>query len=230
MSGTTIRVLVVDDEPDLCEILAFNLESEGFVVSCAYSAEAALALIEGGESLQLILLDVMLEKMSGFEMARTLRQRGDDTPIIFLTARDAENDLLEGFGAGGDDYVTKPFSFPTVLARVRAVLKRAGQASKGNEAGRLSVGGIDVDLERQKVTVDGMNIPLTKKEYRILTLLIQNSGSHFTRQQILDSVWDDDTFVNERSVDVHIARLRKKLGKAGNGIVNHSGFGYIFQT
>ena len=119
-----MRILVVDDEPDLCEILCFNLESEGFETERAYSAEAALALIGQGQRFDLILLDVMMEQVSGYDMARQLRERGDNTPIIFLTARDAEVDQLEGFSAGADDYITKPFSFPTVLARIRAVLKR----------------------------------------------------------------------------------------------------------
>lgn len=220
------RILVVDDEPDLCEILCFNLESEGFEAERAYSAEAALQMLEQGASFDLILLDVMMERMSGIDMARHLRSTGVDIPIIFLTARTAEDDQLDGFAAGGDDYVTKPFSFPTVLARIRAVLKRASTTSNND---MLSFGQLTVDVKSKTVAIDGVQVSLTKKEYNILILLLQNQGQHFSRQQIMDSVWDDDTFVGDRSVDVHVARLRKKLGSCGEYIVNHTGFGYRLQ-
>lgn len=220
------RILVVDDEPDLCEILCFNLESEGFEAERAYSAEAALQMLEHGASFDLILLDVMMERMSGIDMARHLRSTGVDIPIIFLTARTAEDDQLDGFAAGGDDYVTKPFSFPTVLARIRAVLKRASTTSNND---MLSFGQLTVDVKSKTVAIDGVQVSLTKKEYNILILLLQNQGQHFSRQQIMDSVWDDDTFVGDRSVDVHVARLRKKLGSCGEYIVNHTGFGYRLQ-
>ena len=220
------RILVVDDEPDLCEILCFNLESEGFEAERAYSAEAALQMLEQGASFDLILLDVMMERMSGIDMARHLRSTGVDIPIIFLTARTAEDDQLDGFAAGGDDYVTKPFSFPTVLARIWAVLKRASTTSNND---MLSFGQLTVDVKSKTVAIDGVQVSLTKKEYNILILLLQNQGQHFSRQQIMDSVWDDDTFVGDRSVDVHVARLRKKLGSCGEYIVNHTGFGYTLQ-
>lgn len=220
------RILVVDDEPDLCEILCFNLESEGFEAERAYSAEAALQMMEQGVSFDLILLDVMLERMSGFDMARQLRSTGVEIPIIFLTARTAEDDQLDGFAAGGDDYVTKPFSFPTVLARIRAVLKRASTTSCSD---MLSIGQLTVDVKSKTVAIEGVPVSLTKKEYNILILLLQNQGQHFSRQQIIDSVWDDDTYVGDRSVDVHVARLRKKLGPCAEYIVNHTGFGYTLQ-
>ena len=224
-----MRILVVDDEPDLCEILCFNLESEGFEAECAYSAEAALELIDGGRTYNLILLDVMMERLSGYDMARRLREQNNDTPIIFLTARNAEADQLEGFTAGADDYITKPFSFPTVLARVRAVLKRSAAATAG--AGQsLRFGGLEVDVQRGAATIDGQAVALTKKEFHILALLMQHIGEHFRREQILQQVWSDDVYVGDRSVDVHIARLRKKLGDYGDCIVNHSGFGYVFVT
>ena len=221
------RILVVDDEPDLCEILCFNLESEGFEAERAYSAESALQLIEDGGRFDLILLDVMMESMSGFEMARELRSRGIDTPVIFLTARTAEEDQLDGFASGGDDYITKPFSFPTVLARIRAVLKRMPQPAEGGD--KLSFGPLSVDTMTKSVAIDGVPVSLTKKEYNILSLLLRNQGQHFSRQQIIDSVWEEDTFVGDRSVDVHVARLRKKLGRCGEYIVNHTGFGYTLQ-
>lgn len=224
-----MRILVVDDEPDLCEILCFNLESEGFETERAYSAEAALALMGQGQRFDLILLDVMMEQVSGYDMARQLRERDDNTPIIFLTARDAEVDQLEGFSAGADDYITKPFSFPTVLARIRAVLKRtASSEGQPDNEQVIHCGSIEVDLQRKAVSVDGQPIALTRKEFLILVLLMQHPGEHFHRQQIIEKVWDDDAYVGDRSVDVHIARLRKKLGRFADSIVNHSGFGYTF--
>ncbi len=195
------RILVVDDEEDLREILRFNLEAEGFEVETAASAEEALTMLHH----DLILLDVMMDRMSGFEMACHLREAGDNTPIIFLTARETHDDQLQGFGVGADDYITKPFSFDTVLARVRAVLRRSRQNAMGNR-----------------------NTPntLTKREHLILDLFRQHPGKFFSREEILAAVWPGDAFVGERSVDVHIARLRKKLGTDGQKIVNKTGFGY----
>jgi len=217
------RILVVDDEPDLCEILRFNLEGEGFEVACAYSAESALALLTEGARFQLILLDVMMEFMSGYEMARQLRKEGNDIPIIFLTARDTENDLLEGFSSGGDDYIAKPFSFPTVLARIRAVLKRAPTDDLTN------ANGLQLDTQSHKALIDGTALPLTKKEYLILELLMTQPYITHSREEIMGRVWEEDVFVGDRSVDVHIARLRKKMGAYGTYIVNHSGFGYAYE-
>ena len=220
-----MRLLIVDDEPDLCEILCFNLESEGFDTERAYSAESALALIANGQQFALILLDVMMERMSGIEMAQQLRDAGNNTPIIFLTPRNAETDMLEGFNAGADDYITKPFSFPTILARVKAVLKRAGS---NNQQQTIKFGGLEANLQHKTVSINDEPAPLTKKEFDILALLLQHTGEHFTREQIMSSVWDDNIYVNDRSVDVHIARMRKKLGSYADCIVNHSGFGYTF--
>ncbi len=195
------RILVVDDEEDLCEILRFNFEAAGFEVDTAHSAEEALPLCGGGRYV-LLLLDVMMDKMSGFEMAQKLRAEGDNTPIIFLTARDAHDDQLQGFGVGADDYIAKPFSFDTVLARVKAVLRRSSATSITSATS------------------------LTRREHLILELFRQHPGRFFTREEILEAVWPDDTLVGERSVDVHIARLRKKLGAEGQRIVNKTGFGY----
>ncbi len=197
------RILVVDDEEDLCEILRFNLETEGFEVETAGSAEEALEML--GAHFDLILLDVMMDRMSGFEMAKELRRRGDNTPIIFLTARDAHDDQLQGFGVGADDYITKPFSFDTVLARVKAVLRRSNSTSISSS---ISIAG------------------LTRREHLILQLFQEHPGKFFTREEIIAAVWPDDTCVTERSVDVHIARLRKKMGTEGQRIVNKTGFGY----
>lgn len=223
-----MRILVVDDEPDLCEILCFNLESEGFEAERAYSAEAALTLMEQGPQFDLILLDVMMEQMSGYDMARQLRERGNNTPIIFLTAMGTEDDQLRGFAVGADDYITKPFSFPTVLARIRAVLKRSSSDGVQPTTSLVRQGAMEIDLLHKAVTIEGMPVALTRKEYHILALLAQHPGEHFSREQIIDNVWDDDAYVGDRSVDVHIARLRKKLGSYSDSIVNHSGFGYTF--
>lgn len=203
-----MKILVVDDEQDLCEILRFNLESEGFEVDTATSAEEALLLTGPYD---LLLLDVMMDRMSGFEMADQLRANGDTTPIIFLTALGSHDDQLHGFGVGADDYVTKPFSFDTVLARIRAVLRRV-ETGKPKTTGRTAA----------------LAIPstLTRREHLIYKLFSENPGRYFTREEIITAVWPDDTCVSERSVDVHIARLRKKIGLAGNRIVNKTGFGY----
>lgn len=200
------RILVVDDEEDLREILRFNLEAEGFEVETAASAEEALAGFKSQVSgFSLILLDVMMDRMSGFEMAQRMREAGDNTPIIFLTARDAHDDQLQGFDVGADDYITKPFSFDTVLARVKAVLRRSNPTSPTSPTSLTG---------------------LTKREHLILDLFRQQPGKFFTREEILAAVWPGDAFVGERSVDVHIARLRKKLGAEGQRIVNKTGFGY----
>ena len=200
------RILVVDDEEDLREILRFNLEAEGFEVETAASAEEVLSTFHFPLStFHLVLLDVMMDRMSGFEMAQRMREAGDNTPIIFLTARDAHDDQLQGFGVGADDYITKPFSFDTVLARVKAVLRRSSSSSLSSSTSLTS---------------------LTRREHLILNLFRQQPGRFFTREEILAAVWPDDTLVGERSVDVHIARLRKKLGSEGQRIVNKTGFGY----
>ncbi len=202
------KILVVDDEEDLCEILRFNLEAEGYAVSTVLSAEEALRLMSGGERFDLLLLDVMMECMSGYELARHLRALGHNEPIVFLTAKDAPCDELEGFAAGADDYITKPFSFDSVAARVAAVLRRSQPPAPLSEPNSV--------LRQQ----------LTRREYEILHLLQQQRGRYFSRDEIMEAVWPHDACVTERSVDVHIARLRKKVAPYGLHIVNKSGFGY----
>ncbi len=208
------RILVVDDEQDLCEILRFNLEAEDYEVDTAASAEEALEKVEGGkrgvDGYDLLLLDVMMGGMSGFDLARRLRESGDQTPVIFLTALGGHDDQLQGFDAGADDYIAKPFSFDTVLARVKAVLRR----SQNNQS-----------IQNNPNILNNQN-NLTRREHLILQLLADHPGRYFSREEILDAVWPDDTLVGERSVDVHIARLRKKLGAEGQRIVNKTGFGY----
>ncbi len=202
------RILVVDDEQDLCEILRFNLEAEGFAVDTALSAEEALEKVG---SYDLLLLDVMMGGMSGMDLARKLRGQGDQTPVIFLTALGDHDAQLEGFAAGADDYIAKPFAFDAVLARIRAVLRRSSQSNQNIQSTPI---------------IPSAPADLTRREYLILQLFEQHPGRYFSREEILAAVWPGDALVGERSVDVHIARLRKKLGADGSRIVNKTGFGY----
>ena len=216
------RILVVDDEEDLREILKFNLESEGYLVDTAPSAEEALKMLT--EEYDLILLDVMMGGMSGFKMAEKLRKDfHNSTPIIFLTAKDTENDMLTGFNIGGDDYISKPFSIK------EAVLKRAGSLNAVNKKQVIDIGEMHIDLSTKCVSIHDQLIPITKKEFEILNMLAQSPGKIFSREDILNKVWSDDSYVLERTVDVHITRLRKKLGEQGKHIANRSGYGYCVE-
>lgn len=221
------RILVVDDEQDLCDILAFNLEAVGFEVDCAYSAEEGLQ--KDLQTCDLLLLDVMMPGMSGFEMARQLKadQRTAGIPVIFLTARDGEDDVLQGFGIGADDYVKKPFSVREVMARVKAVLNRNQTGTQQSE--NLTYKGLVVDNVSKTVTIDGAPVVFTRTEYDLLCLFLQHRGEVFSRQQLLDEVWPKDVIVTERTVDVNITRLRKKLGAYAACIVTRLGFGYTFE-
>ncbi len=224
------KILVVDDEVDLCEILKFNLEHEGFLVDCAFSAEEALNLLSGSDDYQLILLDVMMGGMSGFKMAEHLhKEMNNHTPIIFLTARDTENDMLTGFSLGGDDYISKPFSVKEVIARAKAVLKRTNTNQDGaKQKNMFAVNGLKIDVDSKQVWLDGEEVVLTKMEFEILLHIMQNPGKIYSRENILQIVWPNDAHVLERTVDVHVARLRKKLGIYGQYIKNRSGYGYCF--
>lgn len=223
------RILVVDDEEDLCEILQFNLESEGFAVDIANSAEQALKILS--DEHELILLDVMMEGMSGFKMAEKVRkERHLSTPIIFLTAKDTENDMLTGFSIGGDDYIAKPFSIKEVSARVKAVLKRAGTLNVPATKQTITVDDMVIDLLTKTVTIKSETVLLTKKEFEILSIIAKSPNRVFSREDILGKVWLDDGYVLERTVDVHITRLRKKLGDYSKHIVNRSGYGYCFEN
>lgn len=217
------RILVVDDEKDICDILQFNLENEGYIVDVATSGEEALQKITDVH--QLIILDVMMDGISGFKTAERLRKNENYIPIIFLTAKNTENDMLTGFSLGGDDYIAKPFSVKEVLARVKALLKRTSLIRMPAET-RWSYKGLTIDLPTQRVTIDDNEVTLTKKEFEILSLMAQASPNVLTRSEILNSVWGDNEFVLDRTVDVHITRLRKKLGEYANILVNRSGFGY----
>ena len=221
------KILVVDDERDLCEILQFNLASEGFNIDVAYSGEEALS--KPLEQFDLLLLDVMMGGMSGFKLADKIRkEQGLSVPIIFLTARETENDMLTGFNVGADDYMTKPFSIKELVARIRAILRRGKNLDVKPKV--IIIDTMELDLNRKSLTIDSQNILLTRKEFEILNMLISSKGKYLSRQEILDRIWSDDVIVTERNVDVNIARLRKKIGTYGNCIKGRSGYGYCFEN
>lgn len=222
-----ISILIVDDEVDIREILQFNLENEGYKIDLAESAEEGMKKLTPDH--RLILLDVMMGGISGFKMADQLRKSGNNTPIIFLTAKDTENDMLTGFSIGGDDYISKPFSIKEVIARVKTVLKRTAlPVVSKNQGDILSIGNLAIDMDMKTVLINGKPIDLTKTEFNILTLLVKNTGKVFSRSDILAKAWEGDGIVLERTVDVHIARLRKKIGVYGDHIINRTGYGYNF--
>lgn len=224
------RILVVDDEEDLCEILKFNLETEDYEVDTAFSAEEALKL--NLSNYDLLLLDVMMGDVSGFKLASMLKKNNStaDIPIIFLTAKDTENDMLTGFNLGADDYISKPFSIKQVIARVKAVIRRTSDKTTENENCILEYESLAMDIKRIKATIDEKEIPLTKKEFEILRLLLENKGNVFSREEILSRIWKDEVYVLDRTIDVNITRLRKKIGPYGKNIVTRLGFGYCFES
>lgn len=222
------RILVVDDEEYLCEILKFNLEMEGYQVDTANSAEEALKL--DLPSYNLLLLDVMMGEISGFKMASMMKKNKDTAgiPIIFITAKDTENDTITGFNLGADDYISKPFSLREVIMRVKAVLRRTANVQT-REQEQLQYRDLVIDIPKKKVTISGEEISLTKKEFEILLLLLQNQGRVFSREDILAKVWHDEVYVLDRTIDVNITRLRKKIGNYGKYIVTRLGYGYCFE-
>ena len=215
------KILVVDDEESLCEILQFNLEVEGYEADVAYSAEQALRMHP--ERYSLILLDVMMGEMSGFRMAQLLKADPETArvPVIFCTAKDSEDDTVAGLNIGADDYITKPFS-------VREVLARTSAARAESESIRFE--GLEIDLRRKVCTLDGKELQLTKKEFEILALLLSNRGVIFSREEILRRIWSDEVIVLDRTVDVNITRLRRKVGPYGEHIVTRLGYGYGFEA
>jgi len=220
------KILVVDDDHDICEILSFNLNHEGYEVDAVHSAEDALKKLS--PEYCLILLDVMMGGMSGYQMAEKLRKEGNNVNIIFLTAKDSENDMLTGFSVGADDYISKPFSLKEVSARVKAVLKRDSGNATETEHKLLVVDGLQINFQSKEVKIGEESIPLTKTEFEILSLLAQNPTRVYSRQNIISQVWKDTIYITERTVDVHITRLRKKLGAKGSLISSRAGFGYKF--
>ncbi|HRO76297.1 MAG TPA: response regulator transcription factor [Crocinitomicaceae bacterium] len=221
------KILLVDDDKNISEILEFNLMSEGYEVVTAFSAEQALK--NDLSEFHIILLDVMMDGMSGYKMAEMIRKKNIQIPIIFLTAKGTENDMLTGFSVGGDDYISKPFSIKEVIARVKAVLKRGSQTTQ-KQSNKLTINNFVINYDLKDVSIDGMKIELTKTEFELLNLLAKYPERVFTREEIIDDVWKDTPFITERTVDVHITRLRKRLGSYAGIITNRTGFGYRFNS
>lgn len=223
------KILIVDDEETLCEALRFNLEAEGYETTTAHSAEEALALGPGG--FDLVLLDVMMEGISGIQMARIMKANPAtaSVPVIFCTAKDTENDMVEGLELGADDYIVKPFSMRNVVARVRSVLRRCDRGAQSvDQETLLRHEGLELDPAGKRCTVDGAEVKLPRKEFEMLRLLMSHPGQIFSREEILDAVWPDEVVVADRVVDVNIARIRRKIGKYAATIVSRSGYGYAF--
>lgn len=223
------KILVVDDEEDLCEILQFNLEIEGYQVDVAYSAEEAL--MKDISTYKLLLLDVMMGAISGFKMAKMIRDEKTTAhiPIIFLTAKTSENDKLTGFAIGADDYILKPFSIREVVARINAVIKRGENIQEKVKVSNISYENLEMNLANKKVLLTNNEVPLTKKEFELLKLFLENRNRVFSREEILSRVWADEDGVLNRTIDVNITRLRKKIGTYERNIVTRLGYGYCFE-
>ena len=230
----TERILIVDDEETLCEVLKINLENEGYDVDTALSAEEALML--DLKKYSLILLDIMMGEISGIKMAKMMKAdvTTADIPIIFCTARDSEDDMVMGLNLGADDYIMKPYTIRNVIARVKSVLRRtSGQksiAASVDKSNILKVEGLELDLEFKRCIVDGEEVKLARKEFELLAYLITNRGKICSREQILSHIWSDEVVVLDRTIDVNITRLRSKIGVYGSYIVTRSGFGYGFSN
>ena len=231
------RILVVDDEESLCEILKFNLEKEGYEVTTALSAEEALAL--DIKDMDLVILDIMMGELSGFGLARILKRRSEtsDIPIIFCSALDTADDKVKGLDIGADDYIAKPYSVAEVMARVRSVLRRSVRRSRPENKVEESAGcdiitfeGLEVNNLNKRCFIDGSEVQLTRKEFDILVLLLSHRGTILSREQIMKQVWSDEVVVLDRTIDVNITRMRKKLGQYGNHIVTRTGYGYGFEV
>lgn len=263
------RILIVDDEQDICDILQYNLQTEGYTALTAASGEEALAMLSA-EPFDLVLLDVMMDGISGFEVAKRMKEDAAlaNIPIIFCTAKAEEGDVLDGFSLGSDDYITKPFRLREVKARVKAVLRRREPSPDpsicttpqgGSHQGRgvdtsasdiakknliicegngdispsstEGVGGrfLVLDTSAKTCHVDGEEVTLTKLEYELLALLLEHPHTVFSREEILTRIWPSDTFVLDRTVDVNITRLRKKIGQYGKCIRTRFGYGYSFE-
>ena len=216
------RILVIDDEEALREGLKVYLELEGYDVCACHDAESAMAM--DLSDFDLILLDIMMDGMNGIDFAKIIRSRQEtaDVPIIFLTAKDSEDDMITGLDIGADDYIAKPYSLRNVKARIEAVLRRTG--IKG------SCNGVKCDRDTLVCTVDNKEVRLPRKEFEILALMLENKGRIFSREELLDRIWPEKTIVTDRSVDVHVTRLRSKISPYGRNIVSRSGYGYGWQA
>lgn len=225
-----MRILVVDDEESLCEILKFNLEKAGYAVDTVLSAEEALTM--NLTDYHLILLDVMMGEISGFQMADILKKKKETAhiPIIFCTAKDTEDDTVYGLQLGADDYISKPFSIREVMARVETVLRRNTRSLSEPPAENIrQYENLRLDTASKRASLGGRDVSLTKTEFEILWLLLQNPGRVYSRDSLLRTVWPDDVLVTDRTVDVHIARMRKKIAPYDKHIVTRLGYGYCFE-
>ena len=234
------RILIVDDEEDICMILSYSLQKAGYKTLIAHSAEEALENYElsiKNHEIDLILLDIMMGEMSGLEMAEKLKSKNHIPPIIFLTALSDEDTVLQGFKLGADDYISKPFRIAEVLARVAAVLRRSAtlktavqSSSEVQNSSTIVFEGIVVNKADMSLKVDGEAVVMTRKEIELLCYLLTHRGQILSREHLLKNVWDSNGFVMERTVDVHITHLRRKLGQYGKRIVTKSGYGYMFSV
>jgi phosphate regulon transcriptional regulator PhoB len=223
------KILVVDDEKDILELLEYNLEKEGYEVFKAITGEEALELVKR-KNPDLIILDLMLPDVDGLEVCKILKRdmRTDSIPIIMLTAKGEESDIIVGLELGADDYITKPFSPKALIARVKAVLRRLKEKLEPKEV--IQIEDLIIDISKHKVTLKGKLVELTKIEFNLLKCLTSNPGRVFTRDQLLDRAWGEETYIVDRAVDVHIRRLRKKLKSASKFIVTIRGMGYKFES
>lgn len=227
----TEKILIVDDEETLCEVLKLNLENEGYDVDIAFSAEQALTY--DLKTYSLILLDIILGEISGIKFAKMLKTNvtTSQIPIIFCTARNSEDEMVLGLNIGADDYITKPYAIRNVIARVKSVLRRTYKRKVGIQTRKentIHFEGLELDLEFRRCIVNGSEVKLAKKEFEILVYLIKNRGKILSREQILKDVWNNETVVLDRIIDVNVTRLRSKLGEYGLYIVTRTGFGYGF--
>lgn len=224
------RILVVDDEETLCDTLGFNLESEGYVVDTAYSAEEALT--HNLADYDLILLDIMMGEISGLQLARIVRANPAtaSVPIIFCTAKDAEEDMIHGLDLGADDYITKPYSLNAMLARIRTVLRRTSAPGHQSAAvcDEVAYKGLALSLRNRTCVVDGKSVKMPRKEFEILWKLLSNRGRVYSREELLSEIWPDEVVVLDRVVDVNVTRIRQKKGEYGKNIVTRFGYGYGF--
>ncbi len=223
------HILIVDDEETLCDTLAFNLEQEGYSVDTAYSAEEALTLPLA--DYDLVLLDIMMGDISGLQLAKIMKSNPAtaSVAIIFCTARDTEDDLVEGLDLGADDYIAKPYSLKSMLARIRTVLRRTALARQQEEVpDSLIYKGLELSRSGRICIVDGREVKMPKKEFEILLTLLSHPGEVFSREKLLSAVWPDEVVVGDRVVDVNITRIRQKIAPYGANIVTRSGYGYCF--
>ncbi len=224
------RILVVDDEETLCDTLGFNLESEGYVVDTAYSAEEALT--RNLSDYDLILLDIMMGEISGLQLAKIVRANPAtaSVPIIFCTAKDAEEDMIHGLDLGADDYITKPYSLNAMLARIRTVLRRTSAPGHQSAAvcDEVAYKGLVLSLRNRTCVVDGKSVKMPRKEFEILWKLLSNRGRVYSREELLSEIWPDEVVVLDRVVDVNVTRIRQKIGEYGKNIVTRFGYGYGF--